>query len=1458
LEPIQFSLHCLQRVDKNDGGDSMDVKFACLAPVYISISMQNVALASAIATSLSEAFFEDSVAEVEVDEFCSLSEAETSKIELLNSALEQVGDIDDLNHNRSDHPNDISAHDGNPSKQTKQMLKLRATLPSATITLINDFQGMDLALFKLTTTHCVFGGEVDFPVLSDSESPLFGCNVNTSVLAEYFDSTTFKWENFLVKPWEVTLNCSRSEQSRFPSDRLLTTFDIESHQCHVSFSEHFLVSVGAASRMWSVYSGATRQATELVASTTKDDSNKQRLSRSMAAHAARSLITTLPYALENHSGLNASYSIGEEHLQLPSNSTRFFQFDLFPESGSGGMRKYGQDVKKPRAVTVFVGDTEICIADIDREVGNRHAYFILEYATYIFTYVVKRGNSTVLHLSSQVEMYNLSSLPFRIAIFKDDTSQDLGHLSPIKKEKRKNEIREGNEPLSSHAIFGFPAPLISGFAVDSIENIQIQLIPVTNDNSELFGTLIVPPLQQLINMTGPGKDTVFEVSCSNWKETPFPSLVANVRTNVSFTGDSHPFIQLLIEPRAIMVNKLPIKTLVRTPMPHTYRTEGPQHQVDDESNEIVHSLNHNESVEIFTPGPSIALSMKLATSPISGTTTGWTDGVWKIIPLGKTEKLSSQGLRCLFPFEPTSQKSNQAPFENIGGIEIFILEEEDASPDFADKQNSLEGRKENFNENSTRTLVFTACNVAVDHSGCVLFKEEFESRIGDDKGKKDQPLFSSPVPVTLFPLSAFPSPRSRRRISLLPRSSRMIRVILQPVEGGTKRQSKPFTVSDVPLLEGIDSMPIQWSDNTQSGLFAYRELTAEGSELHIIPEYIMFNGLNRHFVRIQQISNMPTLLDPLNVTRAKTITLKPESTSQIKRDKSNSIVTQLEIPDLSGVTDPVHVDTVGLKICILKSKVNSEPIGSLAIQTVTGGKDSCLVIKIGALRLKSPQEIVTPMPTTLIERDYIRFRLRWSEIQVTLKDTGEGQDEGAKAAIQQYLKHHNVDSSDIEKKVTRERNEFNQDENVDGKAFPDVAQIILRDLTIDFQHMWNDDGPGHGESERSQLLFNIHSIMILDRSPSAENSIVFDSTSKENFFDFCVRTRGPLNTDLIIVDLVDLNLAYGDGKPEIITISTSEDLVWRMLDLASRVMTATAELAGVELDLKWDDENGKFKVAISDKRIDDGDDIDRVDTYEPPRSDMLYEVRLIRISPFNLLLSFKRKPQSSRYRLIKGVRGARLTNYFTTHLKFTIDKAELRFQGYMAKDIKGPPDRIFDTLKAVYIAQLRSKTLTLLSATNFQDWKYLAGRETGGDEYIRGDLLRVTGNLIGNLAGTIGGAITAPCRQEENSGAKKNNPLVSVGEGVGNVISGVNRGVTGSIQGAGEGIGHAIGGIGSAITGSASKGAPNFGASHSSTHNMDSAIDMEVTQDSPIEGKCCGSKGFLGLGGLFKGNQKQN
>jgi vacuolar protein sorting-associated protein 13A/C len=155
---------------------------------------------------------------------------------------------------------------------------------------------------------------------------------------------------------------------------------------------------GAASRMWSVYSGATRQATALVEESSKDDSTKRQLSSNMAAHAARSLITTLPYAIENHSGISASYSIYDNPMRfpLPTSSTQFFRFELFPGRGSGGQRVYGQDLRHLKSITLYVGDTAISIQDMDHEVTRpRSAHFIPDIQAHVFVNVVKHGNSTV-------------------------------------------------------------------------------------------------------------------------------------------------------------------------------------------------------------------------------------------------------------------------------------------------------------------------------------------------------------------------------------------------------------------------------------------------------------------------------------------------------------------------------------------------------------------------------------------------------------------------------------------------------------------------------------------------------------------------------------------------------------------------------------------------------------------------------------------------------------------------------------------------------------------------------------------------------------------------------------------------------------------------------------------------------------------------------------------------------
>ena len=221
--------------------------------------------------------------------------------------------------------------------------------------------------------------------------------------------------------------------------------------------------------------------------------------------------------------------------------------------------------------------------------------------------------------------------------------------------------------------------------------------------------------------------------------------------------------------------------------------------------------------------------------------------------------------------------------------------------------------------------------------------------------------------------------------------------------------------------------------------------------------------------------------------------------------------------------------------------------------------------------------------------------------------------------------------------------------------------------------------------------------------------------------------------------------------------------------------------------------------------------------YRPPRSDKLYDVKKLRVSPFILLLSFKRQPQSSRYQIIRGVRGAKLTNYFTTRLKFTIDRADLRFQGYMVKDIKGPPDRLADTIKAVYTTQLKSKMVTLMTATSFQDWKYLTARDSGGEEFIEGDLLRMTGNLagrsakfvlkksgdyIGNSVVAVTGAVGGGFQEATEVvglgqvGAGVNSVVSGLGEGVSSGVKGVGTGAGDILRGAGKGIGQVVGGLG--------------------------------------------------------------
>eukprot|EP00978_Attheya_sp_CCMP212_P027613 scaffold92917_cov45-Attheya_sp.AAC.1 len=363
-----------------------------------------------------------------------------------------------------------------------------------------------------------------------------------------------------------------------------------------------------------------------------------------------------------------------------------------------------------------------------------------------------------------------------------------------------------------------------------------------------------------------------------------------------------------------------------------------------------------------------------------------------------------------------------------------------------------------------------------------------------------------------------------------------------------------------------------------------------------------------------------------------------------------------------------------------------------------------------------------------------------------------------------------------------------------------LSKIIFDRFTVDFQRIFKEEEVNSSKrtaynfAERSQLAIVIHNILVTDCTPNTPYPVVLNASTSKNCLDLCVRTRGPLNAELIKVDLFDLNVAHSDGKSDFITLSTCETYVWSMLDVYNRTMMAISRLAGSELQLDWDEESGGYIVSVAETGDDDFfNDVDADGVYRPPKSDRLFDVKAIRISPINVLLSFKRQPHTSRYKLARRGRGGRLTNYFLTRLKFTIRNGEMKFPGYLQKNIKGPPDRLLEIITAVYLSQMKFKLVTLMSAVSFQDWKHLTAREGGNDSFMEGDILRLTGNLAGRSAGYMlkkvgeglgdGVSIVTSAVGSEVQYAAERMGAGAVGAGVNSVVSGVGDGVSSTVKG---------------------------------------------------------------------------
>lgn len=1027
----------------------------------------------------------------------------------------------------------------------------------------------------------------------------------------------------------------------------------------------------------------------------------------------------------------------------------------------------------------------------------------------------------MVHLSSGLDLLNFTSFSLSVAA-SAGLNTNLGN-SPGNARKQSLVLNAANASKPSQFLCvpcGFMESIWQDWSSQRRFEIALLVSPEVPDlpaGWKLEGELVISYDQSRLKSAVLAES--FDVICKPLPSSRAPSSENHPYLN-SFVFHASVYSELLqdgkylamevkVEPRAFLENGLPLPLSVRTPMPHTYSGA----LRGDNQNEAIHRLRSGEVMEVYTPGPSLAIAMKCTESPIAGTSTDWMNGYINL-PLVPEFRLPEPFV-CELPF--LRRTVDPLSLSGATGTELMVTDAGDMleglSEDPASAVRSSHVAKTEASievsappatgKDGWRKFIATVLCYGIDHTGDLLFEQVDSPRGTFRRSNTDTEAYRNslkPSRQISPPFGAYGSKRCHGRISLLPGPHVLVRLLHLTMEGdeGMKR-SQPFRVDDVSICNGgVESTKLLWEDGSKSGFFAYRNLTTPyQSEVHIIPEYIVFNGSDSYTARVKQPGGFEMVIAPGKI-------------APLRTHSQETAMISVSYDEIEARTHPLRVDALAIRIALVKS-LDGTPLGSVAMQTVVGTKDSRLVVKLGELNfgaLSSPRK---PEGLYWFERDFLRLRIQWTQLTMVLEEgrplVGTKQ-AFIESALDRIREATSPSESERGKQAVRNRETWMEARR--RFAFEDskgavkdenpraVCKVICSRSTIDWQRVFKDDVQTERMStrdalrspERSQLSVVVHNVQIRDETPNSVYPIVFDSTSNTSFFDLCIRFKGPLHSELVKVDLFDLNLAHANGESQKIFVSTSEEFVWRLLDVANRILAAAGDMAGVDMELKWDEVHQGYVVSFSDKET---SSMDSGVKYTPPSSDRLYDIARARVSPFTMVLSFKRTPQVSRYTLAKGGKVANLMNYFTKRVKFKIDRAELKFARYDAQNIKGPPDRLLELLSTVYFSRAKLKFVTIMTATSLQDWKSLAARDDGDDEYTEGDILRVTGNIAGNTANYIfrhagrglgqGVSTVTSTLGDHIENATGAIGARSVGAGVNSIVSGVGDGVSSTISG---------------------------------------------------------------------------
>jgi len=1401
LEPAKFS--AFFNSTKQKYHNSINIAIVTLTPVQSTISMQNIAFVLGVLSSMSDVLgrTQNKVGDVSQDQ--KLSPDEAAEVLQLASELEENDSStnDDQTGYESSHriESDSSCAETIADEdKINRTISCKLTLPDIAVTVINDLQGLDQALFKIGMRSCVFG--VDLSTGSDVISTMiFRSQMNTTIDAEYFISHLNTWSPLLLTPWELSFKATRGQSSKFKSStRMSTTIDIESRPCRLSISEQFVVGLSAASTMWSVFSTTTQKAMDLIDKQSKESDkiglSQARISlmKSRAFYAARSLVTTLPYGVENSCGLSVKFEVGTEYYEVVNGSRTYFSFE------PPRYRSYGKDMKQQKGIYICIEGHKIYFPHIDDEVNKPLSIHDLGNHLYVVIETKKVGKTTIVHVSSYMSLRNETSLGFSLSVNLD------GRISFVGAHDGNRTVKESSTTINttsiadeSHNIF---KDGIIGIPTDFLQKVyfndgheKVASIILSMAHNDLQCEFKLPPLQSIYKMAKANATKSFETICSSSKAT-HKRMIFQVFCRASLIQKTHPSIEFSIQPRMRLQNNMCVDILLRTPMPHTYARSGlSQQDPNSYEKEIVHHLRPSDNVEIYTPGNAIAISVKFADNPVSGTPTDWSNKRGFIdIPLGQSQRLQ-EDINGVMPFVNKSTKVHNI----LIGSDFLITE---APHTWKDLHHSTDTHpshgKSTHDQNNecvikstdrSRTISLSIDNLGVDHTGEILFENI-----------KDFQKITSKEICYALPLCSFSS--RNRRITILPHGSIPICLLLLTMDGrGDYIRSLPFRIEDIAICDGgLHSTAIELREKYPMRYFAYRRLTMNNQyEVHIIPEFVIFNG-GKSKVNIILASGDEYMLGSKKVT----------SLNRFNRD--DGLVISFQFLDIDAETSPSRLDSLGLKVLLIKSRSTGCLIGSIPVQTMLGTLDSRFVIKVGKINYegvntRNSHGSDQSMLRNVLNSDFLRFRVRWSELEVTVRDTAKDS------------------TSDSCLALLKGRKESN---------FPRVARMQFSKVTLDYQQLFKENDTTERDDRkskaRSQISMIIGDVIIVDCTVSPESVMLASTMKDSNFLDICIRTKDSTHSKVVsTIDLIQMRLNHVSKTSYPIIVRTNENFLWYLLDISSRIMKATAELSGAKISLDWDEAKGDFVATVVEKLSIEFEEFIREDgTYKAPRSDRLFAVKKIHISPASFLVSFKRQPLTSRYQSVKHVRGAKIINYFTKKLKFTIENARLEFSGYILSNMKGPPDRFIENIKVFYVSQVKFKVFNLLTATSLDDWKLLSGRAGGTDEYVDGDILRVTGNLAGKSAGYllkkvgqgIGLGVSASTAgigdgiQNASEalgigvvGASVNSVVSGLGEGVSDTVQGVGSAGSKIVKGAGKGVGQIVGGVGGGLV-MASKG----------------------------------------------------